>query len=237
MAIDILDDGSLEAQSLSQQLGLPLSSSPREYFFTKEAGFWVLRDFRQGKSFKLELSLEKELQVLRDQKINPKKDLLCRAVGFKGDSHDKVIDGTLGFGKDSMHLVSCGAEVIGFERNPLIFFLLEQSLDKSLSLQEKIQIFFGETVELLPQFLDESSVLYLDPMFENTKQKSSPKKNLAFLREVSHVDNDVQRVIAGAIELGVKRVVVKRPLKGQQLSGKPNIVYEGKLIRYDVYTR
>ena len=40
-----------------------------------------------------------------------------------------------------------------------------------------------------------------------------------------------------AIKLGVKRVVVKRPLKSENLYGKPNIVYPGKLIRYDVYTR
>ena len=197
----------------------------------------MVRDSRQSKNFQLSVDLHKDFEQIQRQKINPKKDLLCRSVGYKGEPDFTVFDGTLGMAKDALHLLSCGAKVVGVERNPVIHFLLQQSLEKGRDFLAGLQIVAGESLEILQQWAPQVDVVYLDPMFENLKQKSAPKKGLAFLREISGTEGGVSEIVEKAIKLGVKRVVVKRPLKSENLYGKPNIVYEGKLIRYDVYTR
>ncbi len=237
MAVVVLDDGSSLAKSLSQRFDLALTENPVGYFLRFNEGRWEIGDPRQGAGFRLQINLGQTFLDMKRKKINPKKDLLCRAIGFKGEKDFRVLDGTLGMAKDALHLLSCGAQVIGFERNPLVYFLLMQSLKidgeglSGLNLQE------GDCQASFKQLASQVNALYLDPMFENVKQKSAPKKGLAFLREVSNDGLGVQRVIELAIQHGIKRVVVKRPHRGDHLNGKPQFVFEGKLIRYDVYTR
>lgn len=237
MAVVVLSDGSQRAQDLAKTLGLALVDQPKDYYLVFEKNKWRVRDARQGTGFEISVDLQQQYQAFKKQKINPKKDILSRALDYKGQENFIFIDGTLGFAKDSLHMLSMGANVIGVERNPLPHFLVSQSLRESQELQGRLTTYCADVSDLLPTLMSQSSTLYLDPMFENAKNKSAPKKNLALLREISPIDADVQGVIEKAIKLGVKRVVVKRPLKGQQLYGKPNIVYQGKLIRYDVYTR
>ncbi len=236
MAVVVLDDGSERCKQVSADLNLPLQADPEAYYLIYGAQGWEVRDQRQGKGFRLLFDWDGDFATIRKQKLNPKKDLLCRALSFKGGAPTTIMDGTLGMGKDTLHLLACGAQVVGVERHPVIYFLQAQALQRS-QLQSSLQILKGETGEQLSEWADKIDGLYLDPMFENAKQKSAPKKGLAFLREVATEDQDVQRVIARAIELGVKRVVVKRPYRGDHLYGKPNNIFEGKLIRYDVYTR
>ncbi len=236
MAVVVLDDGSDASKQVSVDLNLPLQADPQTYYLAHSSEGWEIRDPRQGQSFRLRFNWDADFEMLKKQKINPKKDLLCRALSFKGGAAMTIMDGTLGMGKDTLHLLTCGAEVVAVERHPLIYFLQSQALKRSQQ-SLSLQILQGETKDRLSEWAYKIDGLYLDPMFENAKKKSAPKKGLAFLREVATEDQDVQGVIARAIELGVKRVVVKRPYRGEHLYGKPNNIFEGKLIRYDVYTR
>lgn len=237
MAVVVLDNQSQEATELSRKLQLPLVSEPTEYFLTKIDGLWEIQDPRQGKGFRLRVDLRQELAKARQRKINPKKDLLCRALGYKADQALTVLDGTLGMAKDALHLLSCGIKVVGVEREPLVHFLLEQSIATEDGALDGLQIILGDVLEAFPKWASRVDALYLDPMFENLKQKSAPKKGLAFLRELTSFASLPHDCMEKAIQFGIKRVVVKRPIKSENLFGKPNIVYEGKLIRYDVYTR
>ncbi len=236
MAIVILDDGSPQSRALHEELGFPLEEQPIGYNLVWSGEQWVVRDPRQGPHFMISLDFKKQRDVLAQQRVSVKKDLLCRALGFKGQSEYCVIDGTLGFAKDALHMLTFGIHVIGCEKSPVTFKIVDSAQRKEPLLLKDFSVHQGDCLDLLPRYSQRADVLYLDPMFENAKKKSAPKKALAFLREVADSSFDVQRVIEEALKLGVKRVVVKRPLKGQQLYDKPNIVFEGKLIRYDVYT-
>jgi 16S rRNA (guanine1516-N2)-methyltransferase len=237
MALTVLDDGTEAACHLAQQLKLPLQKHPDDYHLICEKGRWCVRDQRQGAGFRLDLNLGDILRDHQRQQINPKKDLLCRALGYRGQAVFRVLDGTLGLGKDAMHLLACGVEVVGVERHPVLFFLLQQSVQSDLPSTSTLPVLFGDVSSHLREWGTRVEALYLDPMFENIKQKSAPKKGLAFLRSLTVCDTDVTEVGVRALQFGVKRVVVKRPLKGDHLAGKPNIVFKGKLVRYDVYTR
>jgi hypothetical protein len=237
MALSILDTGQSIEKEMGQKWGLPLERRPAAYYLSFENTKWVVRDTRQGRNFVLSPDLNQELAFLQKQRLNPKKDLLSRSLGGLSKEGDWVVDGTLGFGRDSLHLLACGFRVVGVEKNPITYELMRQALDAAPELSSRLRIQEGDVLDVITQREEKLQALYIDPMFENSQQKSAPKKGLAFLREISDSEFDVQGVISRALSRDIKRVVVKRPLKGRQLYGSPQHIYEGKLIRYDVYTR
>lgn len=238
MAVAVLKDETARALELSRKLHLECLEFPTQYFLTFENDQWVVRHSEWGSHFQIRIDFLKDLAKLKLQRINPKKDLLCRALGFQGQDDFTVLDGTFGVGKDAVHLLACGAKVFGVERHPITFCLVESAWASQKEDLPGLQICNGDIEALLsPSLVDCKQALYLDPMFENAKQKSAPKKMIAFLRELEPEGLDVQGVIEKALRLGLKRVVVKRPLKAAQLNAKPSMVFRGKLIRYDVYTR
>lgn len=226
-----------EAEQVARRLQLSISDDPSDYYLVLENQQWVVRNPKLGPKFVIALNFLKEFEELQKQRVNPKKDLLCRAVGFKGEQPYKVLDGTVGFAKDTIHLLNCGIEVIGFERNPITHLLLESAWHKYPISNRHFDLISGDFSYQWLDLRDQVDCLYLDPMFENTKKKSAPKKYLAFLREISPVDKDIPHLIDSIIQQGVKRLVVKRPINGENLGARPNMTFKGKLIRYDVYTR
>ena len=77
--------------------------------------------------------------------------------------------------------------------------------------------------------------VYFDPMFEDANDKASPKKEMRIFRNLVGSDEDAIKVLEKAMDLGPKRLVVKRPRLSQELGKKPSVQYIGKSTRYDVY--
>lgn len=237
MVISVLAQEGRASAELAKSLGIPLALNvPEDYYLCFENGQLVVRNNQFGKNFVIAPDFKEELDRLKRQRLGPKKDLLCRALGFKGQPDFCVFDATLGFAKDALHLIALGIQVVGCEKNKIVFSLLESAID-SLEGPIALEIINGDSGQELASFGDRCQALYIDPMFEDLKKKSAPKKNLAFLRALVSPEFDVQGVISNARSAGIKRVVVKRPVNSENLYGKPDIVYEGKLIRYDVYTK
>lgn len=237
MEITALKDSCGQAEKLSQEFGIRVVSEvPVGHYLVFEEGQWVIRNEQMGKNFQIRLDFDREIHKLQNQKIGSKKDLLCRAVNFKGESDFKVFDCSLGLAQDACHLVAFGASVVGCERNPTVYTLIRSALENSELCQNKLQVYFGEAEGYLEDWKGKVQTFYYDPMFENVNKKTLPKKNLAFLRSFDTAEHNMQRVISLAEQLNLKRLVVKRPINGDHLYGKPNITYKGKLVRYDVYT-
>ncbi|MEM7646659.1 MAG: class I SAM-dependent methyltransferase, partial [Pseudomonadota bacterium] len=100
-----------------------------------------------------------------------------------------------------------------------------------------LSLFNEDAIDFIDRVYEQVDCFYFDPMFEDVKKKSAPKKEMALLREVGSQELNVQRVIKKVREHGTKRIVVKRPINGDYLEERPQISYKGHLIRYDVYTR
>ncbi len=206
-----------------------------DYYFVIENGVLKVRKPKESTRFSIHLDFKKEISRLQKQRQGFGKDILCRSLGYEGQKNFRVIDGTLGLAGDALHLISFGIHVLGFEINPIPFCLVEEALSRFPDLKQFLKIRLLDGLKGVSLFSEGVQGLYLDPMFENTKNKSKPKKSMVFLREIAHETCNVQRVIAQALNRGIKRVVVKRPINGDYLYGKPDFLYKGKLVRYDVY--
>ena len=79
-------------------------------------------------------------------------------------------------------------------------------------------------------------VIYLDPMYPEHGTNALPHKEMRWLRELVGEDTDADALLAPALLLARKRVVVKRPLKAPDLAGvAPHHRHRGRAVRFDVY--
>lgn len=208
------------------------------YYLERDQGVWCIKNQEMGRRFEIRFDLEADLTKKMSQHINPKKDLFARAIGVAQRPSPLVFDATVGLGQDALSLIALGCQVIGCEINPILFHLLSHSVQKSSTLSNKFLLHEGDSLRWVEKYVQRADCFFLDPMFENTHKKSLPKKGLAFLRTITTDSLDsAQRVIARLLALKAKRVVVKRPINSNHLYVKPNLVFKGKMIRYDVYTR
>lgn len=175
---------------------------------------------------------------------------LSKALGIKGDFRPVVIDGTCGVGKDSILMLSFGCHVWAWERSPVVAALLENAYQRALS-DPALGRVLGERFHFMQQdfylALKGSSlpvtnpdVIYLDPMFatsyEKRKRKGAPCKEMLFFHELLGEDADTGQILELSMQKAQRRVVVKRPLFGSFLQGRPPThSYKAKAVRYDMY--
>lgn len=79
-------------------------------------------------------------------------------------------------------------------------------------------------------------VIYFDPIFPEKSKTALSRKSAILLRETVGDDVDSAEVFELALKKAQKRVVVKRPLHAKNINSlKPDIVFAGKAVRFDVY--
>lgn len=171
-----------------------------------------------------------------------KQELLLKAIGLKNNTPLKIIDATAGLGRDSLIMASFGCDVIMLERNPVLFILLNNALEKLKEAEPEIKLqlhhqsakeyFANEPQENIPD------IIYLDPMYPARKKSALVKQDMRILQTLVGDDLDADEVFKQALLFVKKRVVIKRPLHAEfMLAKKPDVQYLGKAARFDVYTR
>jgi len=178
----------------------------------------------------------RNLKNLNELKSQP----LVRAIG---KTAHLVIDTTAGMGQDSFMLAVAGFEVIGYERSPGVYALLENGLQRAMAdpairelLDDRLQFRNGDAIDELPLLKPQPDAVYLDPMYPPKRKKSAlSKKEMQVFRELVGADEDADRLFDVAMRSARDRVVVKRPHHAEPIAGKPSMSYEGKLVRFDVY--
>lgn len=187
-----------------------------------------------------------DTQNYRKSQHKGKQELISKALGLaKGDP--EIWDMTFGLGQDSIFLAEIGAKVRGFERNPMIFLLMTDGLERAkgrFPLLKNLKLTFMDSVELLRQNqlelknigLNEwPDAMYLDPMFPQKKKSALPRKEMQIFRKLAGDDLDSLELLEFAFLKAKDRIVIKRPVKAPDL--KPGKVhsYEGNTVRFDVY--
>lgn len=171
-------------------------------------------------------------------KNNLKKELLAKAVGIKKNIFPSICDITAGFGQDAYLLYSLGCEVKLVERSEIIAKLLQDGL---LRANCNIALTIGEAKDYLNALLKTKNlpdVIYFDPIFPDKNTSALSQKSARILRAIAGKDEDSAEVFELALKTAQKRVVVKRPIYAKTISDnhhKPDIIYKGKSIRFDVY--
>lgn len=166
---------------------------------------------------------------------------LLTAVGLKPGW--KLLDGNAGFGQDAFVLAWAGAGVTAVERSPIVYELLVDGLNRAFvehsiwTHTPKIRVLNMDLRELLQSTTEKYDVIYLDPMFDKPKKSAKSPKPMQILQTLLRGEStDVEELLQAALVRAQRRVVLKLPLKARHFFGKPDIVFPGQSIRYDVYS-
>ena len=173
---------------------------------------------------------------------------LSKAIGLKKIPNASVLDLTAGLGGDAFVLASLGCELILLERNPIVYNLLNNALERVFNSDDKevkqicarMKLYNQSAIEYLIQLTSETTVLpdviYFDPMFPERKKSAKVKKEMSFFHTIVGNDSDSRNVLEFALKCASKRIVVKRPRLAATLSElKPQFSITGKSTRYDIY--
>lgn len=164
-------------------------------------------------------------------------DLLAKALGVKNASGKRFVDATCGLGSDLVYASLFFTDLKAYERQIEIYLLNLDALHRLGDLGErKISLVFGE---LQPQELTENDVVFYDPMYPaQRKSKSLAKKNMELLKILCGDDSDQIDFFKKLLASKSRRVVVKRPIRGDVFEKKYlTTQFKGKNIRFDVYCK
>ncbi|WP_028117187.1 class I SAM-dependent methyltransferase [Ferrimonas senticii] len=170
---------------------------------------------------------------------------IAKAVGLKGGVSPTVVDGTAGLGRDAFVLASLGCEVLMVERHPVVAALLEDGLRRAYAdaeigpwVQQRLRLHHGNSIAELSNLPTQPEVVYLDPMYPHRAKSALVKKEMRVFQQLVGADLDADGLLAPALALASKRVVVKRPDYAEDLAGKkPSTVIATKKNRFDLYVK
>ncbi len=176
---------------------------------------------------------------------------IAKAAGLNKGVTPTVLDGTAGLGRDAFVLASLGCKVQMVERHPVVAALLDDGLNRAKQdseigpwVSERVTLLHASSHDALDNLANDESfvrpdVVYLDPMYphpENKKKSALVKKEMRVFQSLVGADNDADTLLAPALKLATKRVVVKRPDYAEWLAEqKPSMAIETKKNRFDVY--
>ena len=233
-----------KAVALGKRLGLETVSSMPEgredeiHLFYGEEGL----SLRQG-----ELSLRGDFTEMlpRLGKKKVENEMSVKAAKLSKGDHPLIFDATAGLGEDSFIFAAAGFHVVMYEYDPIIFALLEDSVSRALCDRElkypvsRMEINQGDSISALKAIAegdgeDRPDVIFLDPMFPARTKSADVGKKFQLLQQLESPCSDGEDLLYAAIRANPKKIVIKRPAKGEFLGGiKPDFSFEGKAVRYD----
>lgn len=175
---------------------------------------------------------------------NLRGEVLFKAARFKDKESNAmtVVDGTAGLGEDSFLLAASGYNVTLIERNPIVSLLLSDALRRGLKDEKtapvcaRMKLIEGDSEKILPELAFSPDIVLLDPMFPERRKSSLVKKKLQLIQRLEHPCTDEKALLEAAKRAKPKKIVVKRPSKGDYLAHeKPTYSVGQGGIRYDCY--
>lgn len=152
-----------------------------------------------------------------------------------------AVDAAAGMGEDAFLLAAAGYRVQLFEQDPVIAALLKDALRRAqlheqlTEIVDRMDLTEGNSIELMPRLTEQPEIVYLDPMFPPRRKSGLIHKKLQLIQKLEQPCSNEAELLSAAISLHPKKIVIKRPLKGECLAGrKPSYSVKGKAIRYDV---
>ena len=174
-----------------------------------------------------------------------RKQPLARAVGLKPGVNPHVVDMTAGLGRDAFVLASLGCTISLIERNPLVYELLSNAIERAshdsdtARIIQRMHLYFDNATDWLQQ-LEQTSMpdtIYIDPMYPQRTKSALVKKEMQFFHHIVGQDDDAAQLLETALNSAVKRIVVKRPKSAPLLGDfKPVSDISSRNTRYDIYT-
>ncbi|AML48231.1 SAM-dependent methyltransferase [Coxiella burnetii] len=232
-----------EAEKLARQMKLPLvslNSTDYSFLLVFTPAHLELRSTGTKAPGPLYVDFLKGATAHRRLFGGGRSQLIVRAVGLKSHPHPTILDLTAGLGRDAFVLANLGCDVLMIERNPVIALLLRDGLERAQSVEWskslKLELIEIDAQIYLSTLKKQFDVIYMDPMYPIRKKSALVKKEMRILRRLVGADDDAPQLLALALKKAKHRVVIKRPRLSNPLPGPaPDVVYEGKSSRFDVY--
>lgn len=228
---------SAKAQEWSQFLNAPINpEKPQDYFFHFhiEGDSVFVRD-QEGR--KLVIDFDANHLDYQRRGHRGKSEMIAKALGAAKGCR-KILDLSVGMAIDSVFLSQIGFQVTGVERSPVLYALLKEAFAKTQKPElANYQLIHADSLEFLQTQKNKIEIdsIYFDPMYPHKKKSALPKQEMVVFRDLVGDDADASEVLKLALTWPVRRVVVKRPMKAEELL--PGVVhsFEGKVVRYDTY--
>ena len=170
---------------------------------------------------------------------------IFKAVKLKEVEHPIVWDATAGLGEDSFLLAAAGCMVTQIEYDDTIFALLQDAHNRALNheklrdVAQRIRLIHGDNIVWMKEMAlqrEKVDVIYLDPMFPVKTKNALTNKKLQLFQMLESPCATEEELFWTAKKCQPKKIVVKRPMKGEYLAGqKPNHSFDGKTVRFDCY--
>jgi 16S rRNA (guanine1516-N2)-methyltransferase len=97
-----------------------------------------------------------------------------------------------------------------------------------------MELYEEDSLKALSHLNEVPDVIYLDPMFPSRQKSALVKKKFQMLQQLEQPCEEGDKFLQAAIACKPRKIVVKRPLKGEFLGNrKPDYSINGKTIRYD----
>jgi 16S rRNA (guanine1516-N2)-methyltransferase len=194
-----------------------------------------------------EIDLFKDKLLWRLAHSGKNSEAVCRAVIGKLNK-PLVFDATAGLGRESLILQSAGCNVFMFERNPVIWLLLNSAIFKASKNEDVLSKLknglpqltaLGSIKDQLEQgeVLPKPEVIYYDPMFPSRSKTALVKKDMRVFHELIGADLDTVDYANYLLTIASHHVVVKRPSNEQplELNARRSSFVDGKACRFDCY--
>ena len=173
---------------------------------------------------------------------------LVKSVKVNGKAMNEihVLDATGGLGVDTFMLASAGFRVTVLEKNPLVFTLLSDAVQRAKqvnglnTIMNRISLHHADAVEWFAKNAgssDAPDVVYLDPMYPiEAKMKAAPKKGMAIARALIGKTDRADELVRAALDFAKEKVVLKRPWYAVESKGVLTS-YKSRSLRFEVFSK
>lgn len=225
---------------------------PAELSLVRPDGLSIEIDFIHGKG------------TQRSKEANFKSQPLARALGLQKLRNRKtdrpsIIDATAGFGTDGWMMASLDSDVRLLEASPVLATMLTHALNvvrdtnsaqygsdnhlanSALRPENNLSVINTNCVQYLNDANNASAdVIYLDPMYPQTRSSALVKKGMQLLHELIGPDDNGSALLSAALKRAEYRVVVKRPRGAPLLEGSEHFTgqitdVQSPHTRFDIY--
>ena len=180
-----------------------------------------------------------------------KSELLLKAIGAQNNL--RVLDCTAGLGVDAYLMAAYGCHVTMLEQSPVLGLMLREALIRALLdpeasvIAERMRLQETNAVDFLNSYCRRTEddgaklvhsfdVIYIDPRCPPRSKSAEVKGGMQILQKFVGKTDNVKLLLEKAVATGIKRVVIKRPLRGGDIDGfTPSYQQKAKASRFDVY--
>lgn len=227
-----------EAKSIAKRLNIEIITNNKENFdillSMDENGLALVSE-----NMKLYGDFSKSIKRIKQS--NLQNEMLIHAAKIKGKKENlTALDATAGLGEDSILLAAYGYTVELYEKNPIIAELLKDAMERAKKISElkdiieRMKVHNEDSIIAMQKIQFNPDIILLDPMFPERTKSALIKKKFQILHKIENPCSDENELLSSAIKANPKKIIIKRPLKGEYLAGiKPDYSLKGNSIRYD----